>query len=45
MAILSAPHGLGGIAVLRYSLERIAQSTPENVTELKDRSFLPQDLM
>ncbi len=41
VAILAAPHGLGGIAVMRYAAERIWQSAPENIQELRERGFLP----
>ncbi len=40
-AILTAPHGLGGVALLRYAAERIWQSVPDNVQELRERGFLP----
>ena len=42
VAVLTAPAGLGGVAVLRYCLERVAESAPENVAELRERGFLPQ---
>ena len=41
IAILSAPPPLAGVAVLRYTAERIWQSTPDNVQELRERGFLP----
>lgn len=41
VAILSAPADLGSIAVLRYASERVWQSTPDNVQELRERGFLP----
>jgi hypothetical protein len=41
IAILSAPLALAGVAVLRYTAERIWQSTPDNVQELRERGFLP----
>jgi len=41
VAILSAPPRLAGVAVLRYTAERIWQSTPDNVQDLRDRGFLP----
>jgi hypothetical protein len=41
VAILTAPHGLGGIAILRYAAERIWRSAPENIQELRERGFLP----
>ena len=40
-AILTAPYGLGGVALLRYAAERIWQSAPDNVQELRERGFLP----
>lgn len=41
VAILTAPAGLGGVAVLRYAAERIMQSAPDNLQELRERGFLP----
>jgi len=41
VAVLTAPHGLGSVAVLRYAAERISQSAPENIQELRERGFLP----
>jgi hypothetical protein len=41
VAILTAPAGLGGLAVLRYTTERVVSSGPDNVQELRDRGFLP----
>ena len=41
VAILSAPPALAGVAVLRYTAERIWQSTPDNLQELRERGFLP----
>lgn len=41
IAILSAPLALAGVAVLRYTAERIWQSTPDNLQELRERGFLP----
>jgi hypothetical protein len=41
VAILSSPPHLAGIAVLRYAAERIFQSAPGNVQELRERGFLP----
>lgn len=40
-AILTAPPGLGGVALLRYAAERIWSSAPDNVQELRERGFLP----
>ena len=41
VAILTAPYGLAGLAVLRYAAERIMQSAPDNIQELRERGFLP----
>jgi hypothetical protein len=41
VAILTAPPGLAGLAVLRYATERVLQSTPDNLQELRERGFLP----
>lgn len=41
VAILTAPFGLGGLAVLRYATERVLQSAPDNIQELRERGFLP----
>ena len=41
IAILTAPHGLGPIAVFRYATERISESAPGNITELREKGFLP----
>lgn len=43
VAILTAPHGLGGLAVLRYAAERILESAPGNIQELRERGFLPDE--
>jgi hypothetical protein len=40
VAILTAPHGLGGIAVFRYTVERVLRSAPENIQELRERGLL-----
>jgi hypothetical protein len=40
-AILTAPPELGGIALLRYAAERIWNSAPDNIQELRERGFLP----
>lgn len=40
-AILTAPAGLGGAAVLRYAIEQVIESAPDNVQELRERGFLP----
>ena len=41
VAILSAPHELQGVAVLRYASERVWASASDNVNELRERGFLP----
>lgn len=41
IAILTAPFGLGGIAVLKYTTERILESAPGNIQELREKGFLP----
>ncbi len=41
VAILTAPPELGGMAVLRYTAERVWQSAPDNLQELRERGFLP----
>ncbi|MFO1094124.1 MAG: hypothetical protein U0992_12555 [Planctomycetaceae bacterium] len=42
VAILTAPHGLAGLAVLRYAADRIMQSAPGNIQELRERGYLPE---
>ena len=41
VAILTAPKRLAGVAVLKYTAERIWASAPDNVQELRERGFLP----
>lgn len=41
VAILTAPEPLAGMAVLRYATERVMQSAPDNINELRERGFLP----
>lgn len=41
VAILTAPAPLAGFAVLKYASERILQSVPENIQELREKGFLP----
>jgi len=41
VAILCAPRGLAGFAVFRYAAERVMQSAPENIQELRERGLLP----
>ena len=41
VAILTAPASLGGLAILKYTTERVLTSAPDNVQELRERGFLP----
>jgi len=41
VAILSAPVGLAGAALLKYATARISDSAPGNLTELREKGFLP----
>jgi hypothetical protein len=41
VAILVAPAPLAGIALLRYVTDRIIESAPGNLQELRERGFLP----
>ena len=41
VAILTAPPQLAGVAILRYTAERVWESAPENIQELRERGFLP----
>lgn len=41
VAILSAPEGMAGIALFRYTAQRIMESAPDNLNELRERGFLP----
>jgi hypothetical protein len=41
VAILTAPMALAGVAILRYAAERVMQSASDNITELRERGFLP----
>ena len=41
VAILTAPMSLAGFAFLRYASERIMQSVPDNIQELREKGFLP----
>ncbi|MCA8991511.1 MAG: hypothetical protein KDA88_06010 [Planctomycetaceae bacterium] len=43
VAILTAPHGMGRFAVLKYAIKRIMDSAPGNIQELRDRGFLPEE--
>jgi len=42
VAILTAPHAFGPLAILKYTAERIIQSTPGNIRELREHGFLPE---
>lgn len=41
LAIISAPQPLLRLAPLKYAIERILQSAPDNIQELRERGFLP----
>lgn len=41
VAILSAPEGLAGVALLKYASERVTDSAPDNLNELRERGLLP----
>lgn len=41
VAILTAPRPLAGFAVFRYAAERVWQSAPDNLQELRERGLLP----
>lgn len=41
VAILTAPANLGGLAILRYTAERVWDSASDNIQELRERGFLP----
>ena len=41
VAILSAPHGLGGLALVKYAVEKAVESAPGNIQELREKGFLP----
>jgi hypothetical protein len=41
VAVLTAPLPLAGLALFKYATERILQSAPDNITELRERGFLP----
>ncbi len=42
VAILTAPHSLGPLAVLKYTTDRILESAPGNIRELREHGFLPE---
>jgi len=41
VAILTAPAKYASMAVMRYAAERVMQSAQDNITELRERGFLP----
>jgi hypothetical protein len=41
VAVLTAPVRYASMAVMRYAAERIMQSANDNITELRERGFLP----
>ncbi len=41
IAILSAPADFAGLAIFKYAADRVVESTPGNVQELRERGFLP----
>jgi hypothetical protein len=43
VAILAAPLEFASVAVVRYAAERVLQSAHDNITELRERGFLPWD--
>ena len=40
VAILTAPAPLAGYAIMRYTIERVMRSAPDNIQELRERGFL-----
>jgi hypothetical protein len=40
VAILCAPESLARFAIFRYAAERVLQSAPDNIQELRERGFL-----
>lgn len=40
VAIITAPAGLAGLAILKYTTDRVVQSAPGNVQELRERGLL-----
>ena len=41
IASLTSPPKLAGLALLKYTTERVMASAPDNVQELRERGFLP----
>ncbi|MDB5388421.1 MAG: hypothetical protein JWM11_4067 [Planctomycetaceae bacterium] len=42
VAIISAPARLAGMAILKYTADRVVQSAPDNLQELRERGLLPE---
>ena len=42
VAVLVAPAALAGLALLKYATDRVVQSAPGNVQELREKGFLPE---
>ncbi len=42
IAILVAPEKLAGVALVKYATERVLSSAPGNLTELREKGFLPE---
>lgn len=42
VAILTAPAAMAGLAVLKYTADRVIQSAPGNLEELRERGLLPE---
>lgn len=40
VAILTAPASMAGLAILKYTADRVIQSAPDNINELRERGFL-----
>jgi len=43
VAILTAPHKLGSLAILKYTIDRMVSSAPGNIQELREKGFLPEE--
>lgn len=42
VAILTAPAAMAGLAVLKYTADRVIQSAPGNLQELREKGLLPE---
>ena len=42
VTIITAPIQFAGLAILKLALEKIYESTPENLQELREKGFLPE---